>query len=361
MVITHEPALRPVARLLDALHCGAALIDRAGRIVHLNERLGAMLRRSPDELIGRALHEIYTTPEGRRRVDDVLEHFDEAREAEFFLPLPDGGALPVIVSGRLLEDEPPLSAYRVVTFSDISAMKTVEERSRRHFEEIVRLSDTVIEQALALKRYNADLEQRVRERTAELHEANLEAIYMLAVAGETKDVDTGAHVRRIQRYTERLARAIGLPSAEAEHVGHSAILHDVGKILVPDHILQKPGPLTAEERALMELHTVTGENIISRKPFFEVARQIARSHHENWDGSGYPDRLSGDRIPPAARLVHLADVFDALTSPRVYKEAWSLDRALAELNADQRRQFDPALVRALRELVRAGEWAVLST
>src|SRR5206468_3740819 len=139
--------------------------------------------------------------------------------------------------------------------------------------------------------------RRGRGRTAERHEANMDAIYMLAVASESKDEDTGAHVRRLERYSRTLARELGFGEREAETVGYSAILHDIGKIHVPDHILKKPGPLTDDERRVIQEHTLAGEHILSVKPFFHMARRIARHHHENWDGSGYPDRAAGADIP----------------------------------------------------------------
>src|SRR4029077_11350400 len=144
----------------------------------------------------------------------------------------------------------------------------------------------VLEQALDLKHYSKELEQRVKDRTADLHAANMDAIYMLAEAAEAKDHDTGRHVRRIQAYSRALALQLGIKDAEAEEIGYSAILHDVGKLHVPDRILAKPGPLDRDERNEMEQHTIVGEKILSPRPFFAQSRQIARSHHENWDGSG---------------------------------------------------------------------------
>ena len=132
----------------------------------------------------------------------------------------------------------------------------------------------------------------------------------------------------------------------------SSILHDVGKIHVPDSILKKPGPLTPEERSEMQLHTLAGERIISNEPFFEVARAIARNHHEDFNGGGYPDGLAGARIPRASRIVHLADVYDALTSRRVYKPAWPKQEALDSILKNRGRQFDPDVVDAFVALYR---------
>ena len=126
---------------------------------------------------------------------------------------------------------------------------------------------------------------------------------------------------------------------------------------VPDHILKKPGPLTDEERAIVQQHTVAGEHILSEKTFFHRARLIARSHHENWDGSGYPDTNASHAIPIEARIVHLADVFDALTTPRVYKLAWTSDDAAGVIRESRGKMFDPDVVRAFESLYARGNFA----
>ena len=353
----HDNAATSIERisgLLDALQCGAMLMDRGGRILHANKRLCELAGRSCAQLRGLSLCDLYTSEDGRAVIGDVLSHFDEPIEREFFIPRPDGTRVPVITAGRPLEGAGGPACHRVVTIIDISERKRAEERSAEAFREVARLSDTVLEQALELRGYSRDLEQRVRQRTAELRDANVEAIYMLAVASEAKDADTGAHVRRIERLARLLALAAGLSEAEAAHLGHSAILHDVGKMHVPDELLKRPGPLTPEEWGVMRLHTVNGERILSRKPFFEVARRIARSHHENWDGSGYPDGLCGEAIPREARIVRLVDVFDALTTARPYKAAWPLARAVAELRAGAGEAFEPRLVDAFLPLLESG-------
>ena len=134
----------------------------------------------------------------------------------------------------------------------------------------------------------------------------------------------------------------------------AAPLHDVGKMHVPDHILQKPGPLTPEERSVMQEHTLIGEKILVDKPFFTRARRIARSHHENWDGSGYPDGARRDEIPIEARIVHLADVYAALTSVRVYKPAWDPESAAEAIAEGKDQMFDPEIVRAFDSLYKRG-------
>jgi putative two-component system response regulator len=219
---------------------------------------------------------------------------------------------------------------------------------------MVVLNDTVIHEALRLENRSAKLERRMRQARRELHESHMEAIYMLAVASEAHDPDTGAHVRRVHKYAHLLALSMGLSSDEAECIGYSAILHDVGKTAVPDSLLRKPGALTQAEWQIMQGHTLTGEHMLSSKPFLAVARQIARSHHENWDATGYPDGLSDSRIPLPARIVRIADVFDALTTVRRYKPAWTPERAVAFMTG-QARVFDPAGLAAFLQLYRSGQ------
>lgn len=360
MTDAHELPLETVSAVLGALNCGALLVDRAGIIIHANERFCEMLGRPASAVEGLAIESFYGSPADIEFVRSRVEQFDSAQEDEFFLPRPDSTQLPVIVSSRPLGDpRTAVSRYKVVTAIDISKQKKMEGRLTEEYRQIAKLSDTVIEQAIDLKHHSERLEQKVRDRTKELREANMEAIYMLAVASEAKDADTGAHVLRIRRYTELLARAMGLPEATAERFGYSAILHDVGKMVVPDSVLKKPGPLTAEERRVIESHTVAGERILSEKPFFEVARDIARSHHENWNGTGYPDQRAGEAIPLAARIVRVVDVYDALLSPRVYKPAWSREEAAGEIQKNAGVLFDPELARYFGRIFESTEFRAI--
>jgi response regulator RpfG family c-di-GMP phosphodiesterase len=203
-------------------------------------------------------------------------------------------------------------------------------------------------------RDNDVLEGRVRERTTELRETQLEILQRLSRAAEWRDEDTAQHVNRIGILTQRLGRAIGMTATEAETLGNAAIAHDIGKIGIPDGILLKPGPLTTAERAVMERHVLIGASMLdaSRSPVMQLAEEIARSHHERWDGTGYPFGLAGDEIPLPGRICGICDVFDALVSARPYKEAWPVERALAELAAQRGRHFDPSLVDVFIPLAR---------
>ncbi|MCZ6698985.1 MAG: PAS domain S-box protein, partial [Planctomycetota bacterium] len=238
--------LAQIIEVLDTLHCGAALIDRRGTIVYINGRLCRMLGRRCDELKGRPVLEFIHTEEDRVHSQRSLEHFDEALDRESYLTHADGHGVPIVLSARQLPGDPPVSDHRVVTMIEITHQKAAEQRYLEQYRVVSELSDTVLEQALSLKRHSEKLEEKVRERTSELHDANMDAIYMLAVASEVRDEDTGAHVRRIEHYARLLASALGKPESEAANIGYSAILHDVGKIQVPDGILKKPGKLTPD-------------------------------------------------------------------------------------------------------------------
>jgi len=196
------------------------------------------------------------------------------------------------------------------------------------------------------------LEERVRTRTRELEEAHIETFERLALAAEYRDDDTGQHTRRVGHTARLVASVMGLDDDDVALIGRAAGLHDVGKIGVPDSILLKPGKLEPEEFEVVKTHTMIGAKILSgsRSPLLRLAEQIALTHHERWDGSGYAG-LTRENIPLAGRIATVADVFDALTHVRPYKGAWPLERALEEV-ADQRgRQFDPAVVDAFLAVV----------
>jgi hypothetical protein len=180
-----------------------------------------------------------------------------------------------------------------------------------------------------------------------------EGMVALARGAEAKDTDTGDHIKRVQGMSEHLALAAGVSTEEAAAIGWAGMLHDVGKLHVPDRILLKPGPLTAEEWEVMRQHPVWGEQILADGEGFALARRIARWHHENFDGTGYPDGIAGIHIPFEARIVRVADAFDAITHARPYQQARSIEEALEELDRWAGRQFDPELVRLQIDLVRA--------
>jgi len=192
----------------------------------------------------------------------------------------------------------------------------------------------------------AILARKVREQTAEIRHSREEIAFRLLAASEHRDNETGAHLRRIGLYATTLGRLLGMDEATLEHLGSAAQMHDIGKIGVPDRILQKDGRLTPEEWIIMKTHTTMGANILrdSTVPFIEMGARIAAHHHEKYDGSGYPAGLSGESIPIEARITTLVDVFDALSSQRVYKRAWSEEETLQYIRENHNCHFDGRLV-----------------
>jgi putative two-component system response regulator len=212
----------------------------------------------------------------------------------------------------------------------------------------------------ALARYQEELESQVASRTRELRqaleemtaarararEAELETIYRLALAAEIRDAATALHIRRVSRLSRLIAGQLGLPVDEVDLVGYASALHDVGKIAIPSAILLKPGKLDQEEWEQMKAHTTIGAKLLADSPseLLRCGEVIARSHHERWDGSGYPEGLAGERIPLWGRICAVSDVFDALTSERPYKPAFSNEEAVRILRQDRGSHFDPMLV-----------------
>jgi response regulator RpfG family c-di-GMP phosphodiesterase len=199
------------------------------------------------------------------------------------------------------------------------------------------------------------LRVQLEEALAAEREAHKNAMFMLAAAVEARDGLTGTHLRRVQAYAKALATALGRTPEEVEEIGYSSVLHDVGKLLVPDSILGKPGKLTDQEWVEMRRHPDHGDGMLTGPPFFAMARDIARCHHERWDGTGYPRGLHAEEIPIAARITSVADVFDALVTRRSYKEPWSDDDAIGEIRKLRGTSFDPAVVDAFLELWDSGQ------
>jgi putative two-component system response regulator len=191
----------------------------------------------------------------------------------------------------------------------------------------------------------------VRARTEQLHSTRLQIIQTLGRAAEYKDEDTGLHVVRMSHYAKIIGRAMGMSEDDAEILFNAAPMHDIGKIGIPDRILQKPAQLDDAEWSVMQRHPAIGAGIIGRiaeqSTLLELASVIALTHHEKWDGSGYPHGLAGEAIPIEGRIVAVADVFDALTSSRPYKRAWAVEEALELIHAQSARHFDPQVVVAM--------------
>ena len=208
----------------------------------------------------------------------------------------------------------------------------------------------------ALDRRVRDVESALAAQTVarrrDLESARIEMLRRLALAAEYRDDNTPEHMERVAALAARLGRRLGLSELAITHIRHGAPLHDVGKIAIPDSILLKPGRLSAAEFEVVKTHAEAGARVLAEgeSELLEVAESIARSHHERWDGTGYPDALAGADIPLVGRLVHVADVFDVLVHERPYKEAFSVEDAAAEIEGGAGTQFDPEVVEAFADL-----------
>jgi HD-GYP domain-containing protein (c-di-GMP phosphodiesterase class II) len=238
--------------------------------------------------------------------------------------------------GTVLAQAGPLAALALSSVATVAVSSLLESVERQRIAEV-----------------NDLLEEQVRERTSELRATELEIIKRLGQAVESRDEETGEHIERIAHLCHQLALAAGLGANEAELLRRASAMHDVGKIAIPDDILRKPDPLTPEEREVMQRHTDVGGDLLagSRSPVVRLGEVIARTHHEHWDGSGYPAGLVGDEIPLAGRITAICDVFDALVTARPYKPAWAVEDALDEIRALSGSQFDPGLVELFLGLV----------
>ncbi|MDQ2675299.1 MAG: HD domain-containing protein [Actinomycetota bacterium] len=209
-----------------------------------------------------------------------------------------------------------------------------------------------VEAEETLRTQSETLEETVRARTHELEQSRLEILQRLAITAEFRDDDTHQHTERVGRTAARIARQLGFDTEDVELIRRAAPLHDIGKVGVPDAVLWKPGLLTEDEFEVMKTHVEIGAKILAqgRFPVLNVARTIALSHHERWDGTGYPYGLGGEDIPLVGRITAVADVFDALTHARPYKPAWTIAAAVKEILAQAGKQLDPEVVAAFLRL-----------
>jgi hypothetical protein len=205
----------------------------------------------------------------------------------------------------------------------------------------------------ALQKEIGDRSSELRKALSELEIAQAETVRRLSMAVEFRDEDTGAHIERIGRFSTLLAEQVGMEEEFCLRMPHAAPLHDVGKVAIPDAILLKPGKLTAEERAIVETHAEEGHRLLkgSSSAILDLAATIALSHHEKWDGSGYPRGVKGEAIPIEGRIVAIADVFDALTSDRVYRKAFAVEEAVEMMRGERGKHFDPVLLDAFLEVL----------
>lgn len=276
-------------------------------------------------------------------VDYEMPHMDGISFIRAFRGLPGRADIPIAMITSHQTEEVKMEALQAGATDFLPKLP-------QRIEMTVRLRN-LVRLGAALRKQNdraADLANAVAAATQKLGEREEEIILRLALAVEYRDNDTGEHTLRVARYSRVIAEQLGLPARLCREIYLAAPLHDVGKVAIPDNVLLKPARLTDEEMAVVRTHAAIGEKILANSSceLIQLGAQIAASHHERWDGAGYPRGLKGDEIPVAARVVAVADVFDALTTRRPYKEPMTLDAARAYLTEDQGRQFDPSCVQA---------------
>ncbi|HXH44081.1 MAG TPA: HD domain-containing phosphohydrolase [Bradyrhizobium sp.] len=276
-------------------------------------------------------------------VDYEMPHMDGISFIRSFRELPGCADIPIAMITSHQTDDLKMEALQAGATDFLP-------KQRQSLEMTVRLRN-LVQLGAAVRKLNdraAHLASDVAAATRKLGEREEEIILRLALAVEYRDNDTGEHTLRVAKYSRVIAEQLGLPSRLCRDIYLAAPLHDVGKVAIPDNILLKPGKLTDEEMAVIRTHATIGERILadSSCELIRLGAQIAAGHHERWDGAGYPNGLKADEIPVAARVVAVADVFDALTTRRPYKEPMPLEAARSYLAENAGRQFDPACVAA---------------
>lgn len=212
---------------------------------------------------------------------------------------------------------------------------------------------SLMEARRELKKHNEVLEQTVLERTEELCATQREIVHRLGLAAEYRDPDTGDHIQRMSHYSAMLARALGWNEEEVHLLQLASPMHDIGKLGIPDRILLKPAKLDSDEWEIMRSHTVIGGVILKegKSNILKIAQEIALSHHERWDGTGYPHQLSGEAISKWGRCAAIADVFDALTARRPYKNPWTIEKATEAIVKESGTHFDPTMVKSFKKII----------
>jgi putative two-component system response regulator len=261
--------------------------------------------------------------------------------------LSDDSYLPIIVISTEENQEVRFLALQ-------SGAKDFLQKPYDRVEALIRIRNLIEVRMLHNEVVNQNrlLEDKVLERTQELNDTQLDVIQRLARAVEYRDSETGMHIIRMSHYAACLASKIGLTMQECEMILKASPLHDIGKIAIPDSILRKKGFLTPEEWEIMKTHTLIGEKLLSgsASALLNLAKEIALTHHEKWDGTGYPHGLKGERIPLVGRICCISDVFDALTTERPYKQAWTFEKSMEEIEKRSGTHFDPFLIKCFKEI-----------
>ncbi|NRA46622.1 MAG: HD domain-containing protein [Oligoflexales bacterium] len=296
------------------------------------------------------------SPESQHLYSRILKHYDVKSfdSAESFLPLlsilnPDIVVVDINLpssSGyeicRYLREYKHLEKYLgIVLVAETLDPYVVNKGLAVGADDFVRKSEALIELQARVRSV-----MRLKRMTDELTKSRIEAVLSFVKVAESNDADTGGHIERMGHYSALLYDKCGFDKAACENMRLAAMLHDIGKVCTPDKVLKKPGSFTDEEWEVMKLHASKGYEIsaAAESPLLKLGATIARTHHEKWDGTGYPQGLKGEDIPIEARIVALADVFDALLSKRCYKEKWPLDKVLDTIRNGREKHFDPFLV-----------------
>ena len=321
----------PIGRdkVFEAMVEPVVILDNKSNVVDINSSMLALLGRTAHEVIGGAAREVF---------DDfpipikMYTQVSYAR-AEATFDIGNKHIYYELTVWPLYNTRKEMTG-RIYISHDITAMKELENE---------------------LRKLNTELEDRVRARTWELAEAYDTTLEGWARALELRDKETEGHSRRVTKSTLMIARKLELPEEDIEQIRRGAILHDIGKMSIPDEILRKPGKLTDEERYIIQKHPKTAYDLLSPIPFLKKALEIPYSHHEKWDGTGYPQGLKSRDIPLSARIFAVADVWDALSSDRPYNQAWPREKIISYFIEQSGKHFDPYIVNVFLALVEKGE------
>ena len=327
----HIFEVAPIGRdkVFEAMVEPVVILDNNNLIVDANAAMLDLLGEKSDKVIGRPAREVFA--DFPIPIKQHMQVSYARAEANFMI---EGVNVCYELTVWPIHNERKEMAGRIYISHDITAQKELERE---------------------LRKLNSELEDRVRARTQDLAEAYDTTLEGWARALELRDKETEGHSRRVTEITLKIAHAMKIPEEDMEHIRRGAILHDIGKMSIPDEILHKPGNLTAEEREIIKNHPKTAYNLLSPIPFLRKALEIPYSHHEKWDGTGYPQGLKGDEIPLAARIFAVADVWDALGSDRCYNQAWERNKVFEYFAGQSGRHFDPVVVNVFFGLIEKGE------